>query len=100
MKLSDCTKAELLWIIEQVKKHSIGNIDWSIQQALADLRFKKADEQAMIAYDARMKFIETMKPYDGWPMSDIPPSVLKTAAEWIKKSEKAGKQWDRLMRQQ
>ena len=34
MKLSDCTKAELLWVIQRAKEHSLGSINGYIDHAL------------------------------------------------------------------
>lgn len=44
MKLSDCTKAELLWVIQRAKENSLGSINGYLDHALSDLRFQRADK--------------------------------------------------------
>lgn len=48
MKLQECTKAELLWVIEQ----------------------------AEISRNASMEYVEILKPYDGQKIIDIPIEVF------------------------
>lgn len=37
MKLTDCTKSELIWVIEQAGKLSLGDTEYYINRALNDL---------------------------------------------------------------
>lgn len=45
MKLSDCTKAELLWVIQRAKENSLGSINGYLDHALSDLHWKRAQDR-------------------------------------------------------
>lgn len=59
MKLSDCTKAELLWVIQRAKEHSLGSINGYLDHALSDLHWKRAQDRLKRAeaerYAARLE---------------------------------------------
>ena len=104
MKLQDCTKAELLWVIEQAERHSFGNISHCIEMALNDLKYKrdmerieKAKEQAEISNKAAMEYVEILKPYEGQKIIDIPIGVLEKADAALKRSRNADQKWAKLM---
>ena len=105
MTLKQCTKAELLWVIDRVCKHNLS--DWAVKVALRDLELEKirkstdeADRLAQLAHDKRMEYVELMKPYDGWKIIDIPPDVLKKAQAAMDQAQEADRKWDKLMKAQ
>lgn len=102
MKLSDCTKADLLWIIKTMCKYDLS--DPSLQRALNDLEWEKerdrlarADQLVKTARDASQRYIELMKPYEGMPLIEVPMNVLKQADAALAESHAANKQWAKLM---
>lgn len=104
MRLQECTKAELLWVIEQAERHSFSDISHYIEMALDDLRYKreidrieKAKEQAEISFKAAMEYDEILKPYEGRKIIDIPIEVLKKADSALKRSRNANQKWAKLM---
>lgn len=104
MKLKDCTKAELLWVIDHMKRNSFGAIDRSIRNALADLEYKRemdridrAKQLADTARKARVEYAELLKPYEGKKLTEIPLDVLEKADEAMSRARDADKKWYRLM---
>ena len=95
MKLSDCTKAELLWVIQRAKEHSLGSINGYLDHALSDLHWKRAQE----ADQARGKFVELMRPYDGKKYMDISRNVLEAAKAAIQRADKMDREYLKIMRE-
>ena len=102
MKLSDCTKADLLWIIKQIYKDDLS--DHRLQWALNDLEYEKererldrADQARQAASAASQRYIELMAPYDGASLTDVPKDVLQKADAAMAESRAANKQWAKLM---
>lgn len=104
MKLSQCTKAELIWVIEQAEKLSLGDIHYWLDRALDDLKYKremeridKAKKLCEIANKAAQEYVELLKPYEGKKITDIPLDILKKADSALKRSRKANEMWAKLM---
>ena len=102
MKLSDCTKADLLWIIKTMCKYDLSAL--SLQRALNDLEWEKerdrlarADQALQASSAAYQRYIELIKPYEGMPLTDVPMDVLKQADAAMAESRAANKQWAKLM---
>ena len=102
MKLSDCTKADLLWIIKQMCKDELS--DHRLQWALNDLEYEKererldrADQARQAASAASQRYVELLKPYEGMPLIEVPMDVLKQADAALAESHAANKQWAKLM---
>lgn len=102
MNLSDCTKADLLWIIKQMCKDELS--DHRLQWALNDLerekerkRLDRADQLVKTARDASQRYIELLEPYEGMPLVDVPMDVLQQADAALAESRAANKQWAKLM---
>lgn len=102
MNLSDCTKADLLWIIKTMCKYDLS--DLSLQRALNDLEWEKerdrlarADQALQASSAASQRYIELMAPYDGASLMDVPMDVLKQADAALAESHAANKQWAKLM---
>ena len=75
MNLSDCTKADLLWIIKAMCKYDLS--DRNLRLALNDL--------------------ELLKPYEGMPLTEVPRDVWRQADAALAESRAANKQWAKLM---
>ena len=102
MNLSDCTKADLLWIIKTMCKYDLS--DLSLQRALNDLEWEKeqdrlarADQALQTASAASQRYIELLKPYEGMPLMDVPMDILQQADAAMAESRAANKQWAKLM---
>ena len=95
MTLQQCTKADLLWVIDRACKHNLS--DWAIKAALDDLELEKIRKLTQFANEKRMEYIDLMKPYDGWKFIDIPLDVLKKAQAALKQAEEAERKWAKLM---
>ena len=102
MKLSDCTKADLLWIIKTMCKDELS--DHMLQWALNDLerekerkRFDRAEQLLQASSAASQRYIELLKPYEGMPLSEVPMDVLKQADAALAEYRAANEQWMKLM---
>ena len=102
MNLSDCTKADLLWIIKTMCKYDLS--DRNLRLALNDLEFEKeqerldrADQALQTASAALQRYIELLKPYEGMPLLEVPMDVLQQADAALAESRAANKQWAKLM---
>lgn len=104
VKLKNCTKADLLWVIKQAEKLSLGDIHYWIDRALDDLEHKKeldrierAKELAETAFQASQEYVKILKPYEGKKIIDIPMDVLEKADFALKRSREANKKWAQLI---
>lgn len=104
VNLSSCTKAELLWVIEQAERLSLGSTRHYIDQALDALeykraidRIKKAKELAEISHKAAVEYAMILEPYEGKPIRDIPMEVLKKADLALKRSKNANEKYCKLI---
>lgn len=104
MKLKDCTKAELFWVIDHVIKNSLGDISYLIDRALCDLEYKKkadriekAKELSEISFKASQEYCDLLKPYEGKKLLDVPLEVLEKADSALKRSREADKKYCKLM---
>lgn len=102
MKLSDCTKADLFWIIKQICKDELS--DHRLQWALNDLEWEKerdrlarADQALQASSAAFQRYVELLKPYEGMPLMDVPMDILQQADAAMAESRAANKQWAKLM---
>ena len=105
MTLQQCTKGELLWVIDRACKHNLS--DWAIKAALSDLKLEKirknmdeADQLREFAYEKRMEYCDLLKPYEGRLIKDIPLDVLKKAKAAMDQAQEADRKLDKLMRVQ
>ena len=102
--LSECTKAELLWIINRLVCFGGGSSDYYLQRALNDLWYEKekqriaeAQKYAKLADTKRRECIELLGPYDGQPLPSIPMNVLDKADRLMKEAQAADKKYMKLM---
>lgn len=102
MNLSDCTKADLLWIIKTMCKYDLS--DLSLQRALNDLEWEKerdrlarADQALQASSVAYQRYIELMKPYEGMPLTEVPRDVWRQADAAMAEYRAENAQWAKLM---
>ena len=104
--LQDCTKSDLIWIINRVLQMTTFNKDdYYINRALSDLRYEKEnkaiDEAEKIAEQSRKKwdeYLAILVPYDGKPFKDIPLDVLTRAQSVYDEAIALDKKWIKIMR--
>lgn len=100
LKPSDLTKAELLQVVQMLAEAAS---EYCLDRALGRIEMQRNDAhyarcRELIDEERRHTeaYFELLRPYDGQPITDIPPGVAKRAqAEW-EKARAAGKEWDRL----
>ena len=88
MTLKDCTKAELLWIIDRLRNRGLYRLDTIIAIALNDLESARLRQQAA----------ELLTPYEGKPILDIPADVLDHASAILEEAQALEEKWNRLMK--
>ena len=105
MTLKDCTKAELLWLIDWMCTHSMFRHDLEIERALNALEFereqKKLDEADRLNEESarlRQQAAELLTPYEGKPILDVPADVLDHAAALQEEAQMLDKKWCKLMK--
>ena len=103
MTLKQCTREELIFVIERLMFYSLSNEHY-LHRALNDVedqRFEKKMEECRrllhLASQKSREYVELMKPYEGKPISDVPSSVLKKAGNLLKESTAADMRWKKLM---
>lgn len=99
LKPSDLTKAELLQVMEILS----GSAEYELERALSQIERKRNDahyEKSRRLIDEEKKhydaYFSIMRPYEGKPIMDIPPGVLKRAKGELDKACAAGKEGNRL----
>lgn len=104
MKLANCTKDELIFIIDRLRHYTHLNAEYYLEMALIDLEHRKeieniekADKYAKIAHEKRMEWCELLKPYKGKKLTDIPRDVLLKANKLITEAQKADEEWEKLI---
>ena len=103
MKLKDCTKDELIFVIERLQLYNPSQKHF-IFRALNDVEMrreeKKSDEAKKVsayAHKKRQEYIDLLAPYEGKRLGDIPTSVLERADAAMKEAQKADSKWNRIM---
>lgn len=105
LTLHDCTKADLIWIINRVlQMTTLNNADYYINRALSDLGFEKEkkeiDKAEQIADQSKQKwdeYIAILAQCDGKPIKDIPLDVLTRAQRVYDEALALDKKWIKLM---
>lgn len=100
-KLQKLSKADLIWLILEYEKHTLGYP--SLDVLLSDLQYKKekdninrCEQLAAKAQANRDEYIYLISPYVGKPILDIPKNVLDRAMKLLKEADAADKEWYRL----
>lgn len=99
LKPSDLTKTELLQVMEMLA----GSAEYELRRALTRIEVERNDahyEKSRRLIDEEKKhynaYFSIMRPYEGKPIMDVPPGVLKRAKGELDKAVAAGKEWNRL----
>lgn len=103
MTLKDCTKEELIFVIERLQSYNLSS-DYYVRRALCDVAEQREErklEKARRLMDVRLQnlqqYNDLLGPYEGKPFSDIPQDVLDQAISALERYEGAEKKWMRLM---
>ena len=103
MKLSDCKKADLLWIIRRMCQYNLS--DQVLQRALHDLEYEKemqrldqAKKLSDTAAAASRRYAALLEPYEGAPLRDVPIHVLEQGDAALAEARTANKRWAALIR--
>lgn len=104
LRLQDCTKAELLFVIDSLKRHLFDSGDFYIDLALQDIAFgrdqqrlKKAEEINALASAKRREYSELLSPYEGMKLGSIPRNVIFRADCLLKEIALLDDEWGRLI---
>lgn len=104
MTLKDCTKDELIFVIERLKFYELTVGDYYIQRALFDVeerRNARLLEKSKLLLDYAHKKLQErnnlLAPYEGCRYIDIPDSVLEKAGAAEKEYLTATEKWNKLM---
>ena len=104
MTLKDCTKAELIFVVERLQSCWLAGGDYYVRRALCDveeLRANQRREKARRLLDYASKQLQRLEsllaPYDGCRYIDIPDNVIKEASTAEKEYLLATKEWNKLM---
>ena len=102
MTLQQCSKADLLWVIERICMRNLSRCDLDI--ALIDLAYEKektrieeAQKYAKLADEKRRAYIALLEPYDGMKWVDIPLEVLEQGAKLQEQATAADRKWAKLL---
>lgn len=103
MKLKDCTKEELIFVIERLQFYSLSG-DYYVRRALCDVAEQREErklEEARRLTDVRLQnlqqYNDLLGPYEGKSFSDIPQDVMDQAVATLEQYEAADKKWRKLM---
>lgn len=103
MTLNDCTKAELIFVIERLQLWNQSQTHF-VQCALNDVeeqrdkkKLEEAEKLSAYACKRRQEYIDLLAPYEGKRLIDIPDSVIKKADAAMKEAQKADSKWNKIM---
>lgn len=95
MKLNDCTKDELIYLI---RRYALLPSDF--ESSILFYRQDKVMEQRYICQDEAnallRKYIDLMKPYDGKPYGEVPDKVIQQARRNLEKRKRCIKKLEQL----
>lgn len=87
MTLSDCTKTDLLWVINQLCSRYLFDGEYCLEQALTDLSFKK--EQNRLALEAAEKETKILEGFIQDAKTEIATLTEEKAQEAARATEAA-----------
>lgn len=103
MKLKDCTKEELIFVIERLQFYHLSG-DYYVRRALCDVMEQREErklEEARRLTDVRFQnlqqYNDLLGPYEGKSFADIPQDVLDRAGAALERYEAADRKWLQLM---
>jgi hypothetical protein len=99
VKVKDCTKEELLYIIERLSwlsDYHLNLILNEIEYNREKKRIEEAQKFADIAYKKRNEALEILKPYVVKPLKDVPAAISKKADALLAEATAAERRWAKL----
>ncbi len=104
MKLEDCTKKELLFIIERLRSHALNSDKYFLKTALLEVeerrenkKIDEADRLLNYSTQKQKEYYDLLTPYEGESILNIPDPVLRKADAAMKEAQEADKKWAKLM---
>lgn len=100
MKLTNCTKAELIFVVERLAQSSplLPVVLFEVKLRRMEDINGKADVQIQIVAEARQRACDLLYPYRGQPTVSIPEQVLEEAASAMADADRADRRWEELMK--
>ena len=103
MTFEECSKEELIHYIKSECLHSARDLEFCVLMYRCEKAIKQEELASKKASEALRQYVNTLKPYEGKLISEVPDGVLRTAAgyEKIYNIERAnatryGKEWTKL----
>ena len=104
VKLSDCNRKELLFVIDYLKRNLFASGDYCLLGALREVeckreqkRYDEANKYNDIAYKKRIEAAEIINKYEGKRIADVPLSDLQRAQKCLKEAQEADRKYEALM---
>lgn len=103
MKLKDCTKEELIFVIERLQlynpsqRHFLFRALNDVEMWREEKKLAAAEKLATLSNKKRQEYIDLLAPYEGKRLIDIPDSVLEKADAAMKEAQKADSKWNKIM---
>ena len=104
MTLQDCTKKELLIVIEYMRRSSLSSGNWYLARALGEVERRReekmldeADKIAQMASELQKRHNELLRPYEGANISDIPFRVIEQARKILREIESLDQRYEKLL---
>lgn len=104
MTLKQCTKEELLFVIEHIQHLNMFNFSYYINRALSEVEYQRekkkideSDKYAKLSYEKRTEYIQIMKQLEGKKLVDVPLDIIKKANKCLKEAEEADRKYEKLM---
>lgn len=104
MKLEECTKEELMFMIKRITEDSFIS-HFKVRAILADIEMKRtskiaqeADRWAELAADYRNQYTEILKKYGHLKVADMPHDAIKKADNCLKQARMCDRKWEECMK--
>lgn len=103
MKLKDCTKEELIFVIERLQFYSLCGGEYVkrvlcvVEEQREERKLEEARRLAALQNQKMQEYISLMRPYEGRSLMDVPEDVLNRADAAIKAARSADMKWRKLM---
>lgn len=102
MTLKNCTKEELIFIVERLSffdKAHLERLLYDVEYERVKKKLAEAKRWGEVAASCRQKYADWLKKYHGTPLSQVPMSEIKEADKALKDAEKADREYDKLMKE-
>ena len=102
MEIKQCTKAQLLNIIDRLCFYDSAN-EYHVARALGEIEMERIEQQCeesdrlnQLSYSKRTEAAELLKPYEGRPIAEIPSNIVKKVLRLIDEAKEADYQCNKL----